>query len=72
MHDVGQTGFKIHALVRACASEIEKAALRWAGQAVGSGHMKEHAMVASDYAAKAVSLIGTGSMENITPKEIGN
>ena len=66
MHDVRQAGFKVHERARGCRSEIEKAALRCAGQAVGSGHMKEHAMVASDYAVKAVGLMSTGSMEAIT------
>ncbi|MBE0601188.1 MAG: hypothetical protein IH607_05320, partial [Firmicutes bacterium] len=50
MHDVRQAGFRIHKLARECDNEIQKAALRTAGQAVGSGHMREHSMIASDYA----------------------
>lgn len=56
VHDVRQAGFKIHKLARESDSEIKKTALRVVGQAVGSGHMREHAMVASDYAIKAINL----------------
>lgn len=66
MHDVRQAGFKIHKLARKCESEIKKTALRVAGQAVGSGHMREHAMVASDYAIKTINLISFNDIEAIT------
>jgi hypothetical protein len=66
MHDVRQAGFKIHKLARECESEIKKTALRVAGQAVGSGHMREHAMVASDYAIKTIDLISSNDIEAIT------
>lgn len=66
MHDVRQAGFKIHKLARECESEIEKTALRVAGQAVGSGHMREHAMVASDYAIKTIGLISSNDIKSIT------
>jgi hypothetical protein len=66
MHDVRQAGFKIHKIARECDSEIKKTALRVVGQAVGSGHMKEHAMVASDYAIKTIGLINSNNMEAIT------
>ena len=66
MHDVRQAGFKIHQIARECDSEIKKTALRVAGQAVGSGHMREHAMVASDYAVKTIALISSDNDEAIT------
>jgi immunity protein 5 of polymorphic toxin system len=66
MHDVRQAGFKVHKLARECESELKKTALRAAGQAVGSGHMREHAMVASDYAIKTISLISSNDFEAIT------
>lgn len=66
MHDVRQVGFKIHKLARECNDEIKKAALRTAGQAVGSGHMKEHSMVASDYAIKTIDLISSCDIKAIT------
>lgn len=66
MHDVRQAGFKIHKLARECENEIKKTALRVAGQAVGSGHMREHAMVASDYAIKTIDLISSNNIEAIT------
>lgn len=66
MHDVRQAGFKIHKLARECENEIKKTALRVAGQAVGSGHMREHAMVCSDYAIKTINLISSNDFEAIT------
>lgn len=33
------------------------------GQAVASGHMKEHSMVASDYAIKVINLLYDNDME---------
>lgn len=56
MYDVRQAGFKIHQLAKACDDSVMQAALRVAGQAVGTGHMREHAMVASDYAIKTINL----------------
>ncbi len=66
MHDVRQASFKIHRIARECDSEIKKTALRVAGQAVASGHMKEHAMVASDYAVKTIGLITSNDIAAIT------
>ena len=66
MHDLRQAGFRIHKIARECDSEIKKTALRVVGQAVGSGHMKEHAMVASDYAIKTIGLINSNDIEAIT------
>lgn len=57
MHDVRQAGFKIHALARGCEDDLSKTALRVVGQSVGTGHMREHAMVASDYAVKVINLM---------------
>lgn len=66
MHDVRQIGFSIHRLARECDSEIQKTALRVVGQAVGSGHMKEHAMIASDYAIKTIGLITSNDIGAVT------
>ena len=65
MHDVRQAGFKVHALARSEKNEILKTALRVAGQAIGTGHMKEHALVASDYAVKVVNLLKPNSIDDI-------
>jgi hypothetical protein len=56
VHDVRQAGFKIHRLAKICEDKGIQAALRVAGQAVGTGHKREHAMVASDYAIKAINI----------------
>ena len=56
VHEVRQAGFKIHEAARACSTEIARNMLRTAGQAVAVGHMREHAMVCSDYAIKTIQL----------------
>ena len=66
MNDVRQAGFRIHKIVREYESEIKKTAFRVTGQAVASGHMKEHAMVASDYAIKTIGLINSNDIDAIT------
>ena len=55
-HEVRQAGFRIHAVARQCKTDLAKNAIRTAGQAVGVGHMREHAMVCSDYAIKVTEL----------------
>ena len=57
--------FKIHKIARACNSEVYQTSLRVVGQAVASGHMKEHSMVASDYAVKTIGLITSNNAEAI-------
>jgi hypothetical protein len=56
MFDVRQAGFMVHQLAKGCNDPVLQAALRVAGQAIGTGHMREHAMVASDYAIKTINL----------------
>ena len=51
-----QTGFALHKLAKEQKNPVATAVLRAAGQAVGVGHMKEHAPVCGDYAVKAVGL----------------
>lgn len=55
-HDVRQAGFAVHTLAKNSSDLIQQAALRVAGQAISTGHMQEHAMVASDYAIKVMNL----------------
>ena len=57
VHEVRQAGFQIHQMAKSCNNIIYKTALRVVGQAVATGHMREHAMVASDYAVKVVNLL---------------
>lgn len=65
MHDVRQAAFKIHALAKEYEDDILKTALRTAGQAVAAGHMKEHAMVASDYAVKTINLLFPEDLDSV-------
>ena len=60
-------GFKIHKLARLYNdNEVKKYALRVVGQAVSSGHMKEHAIVASDYAIKFINIMYHNDLEKVT------
>lgn len=65
MHEVRQAGFKIHEMAKARGNALDKTALRVVGQAVATGHMREHAMVASDYAVKAVNLMYSNDMDSV-------
>lgn len=65
MHDVRQAGYKIHALTKETEDVLYITVLRVIGQAFGTGHMREHAMVASDYAIKVVNLLQPGNKEAI-------
>lgn len=65
MYDVRQAGFKIHEMAKACENIVMQTALRVAGQAVATGHMREHAMVASDYAIKVVNLLSPNDMDAV-------
>jgi hypothetical protein len=66
VHEIRQAGFKIHEVVRQCKSEIAKNAIRTSGHAVGVGHMREHAMVCSDYAIKTIQLVFADNVDKIT------
>lgn len=55
MHDVRLVGFKIHQLAKTYQNPIFQTTLRVVGHAVSSAHMKEHAIVASDYAIKVIN-----------------
>lgn len=68
MHDVRQAGFQIHKLAKESDSLLFQTALRVVGQAIASGHMKEHAMVASDYAIKVINLMYSNN-DNAVVKE---
>ncbi|NMC56154.1 MAG: hypothetical protein GYA50_02890 [Eubacteriaceae bacterium] len=56
VNDVRKAAFKVHELAKKSEDKLTKAALRVAGHAVATVHMKEHAIVASDYAIKAINL----------------
>ena len=70
VHEVRQAGFKIHEVARQCKSEIVKNAVRTVGQAVGVGHMREHAMVCSDYAMKTIQLAFPDQIDKISQERL--
>ena len=65
MHEVRQAGFAIHKVARAQTDELLTVTFRVIGQAVASGHMKEHGMVASYYAIKLINLIYPCDMSKV-------
>ena len=65
VHDVRQVSFKIHRIAKTSENAAIRTALRVVGHAVATAHMKEHAMVASDYAVKAVCLLHPDCMEAV-------
>lgn len=70
VNEVRQAAFKIHAIARNCKTEIAKNAIRTVGQAVAVGHMREHAMVCSDYAIKTVQMAFPNDDERITEERL--
>lgn len=66
VHQVRQAGFKVHEVARECESETATAAARAVGQAVGVGHMRGHAMMATDYAIKIINLAFNKDMAMVT------
>ena len=71
MHDVRQAGFKVHKLARESTDPVTvSATLRVACHAIATGHMKEHAMVASDYAIKVINLKYPDCIEEIRKERL--
>ncbi|WP_443678108.1 DUF3418 domain-containing protein [Neisseria subflava] len=61
-----QTGFALHKLAKEQQNPVACAVLRAAGQAVGVGHMKEHAPVCGDYAVKSVGLANGQDLQAVS------
>jgi len=70
MHDVRQVSFRIHQKAKASGNPAVCAALRVAGHAVAAAHMREHAMVASDYAVKVISLLHPDCMDAVRKERL--
>jgi hypothetical protein len=66
MHDARQASFKVHKIARECESKIERATFRTIAQAIASGHIREHAIIASDYAIKTIGLISSNNIDAIS------
>lgn len=69
-HDVRQVGFKIHKIAKKQSSDLFKNTLRVIGHAAASGHMKEHAIVASDYAIKVISILYNNDIVKIQEERL--
>ncbi len=65
VYDIRQSGFQIHKLAKQCQHAPTQAALRVAGHAVGVAHMRQHAMVASDYAIRVMNLLYPNDYEEV-------
>jgi len=70
IHEVRQAAFRVHSIAQQCKNEIIKIAVRTSGQAVSVGHMREHAMVCSDYAIKTIEIAFPDDHERIRKERI--
>lgn len=66
VYDLRNRWFAIHKLARKKSNEVDKIAIRVIGQAVASAHMKEHAIIASDYAIKLIWIKTHNDLNEIT------
>jgi len=57
INELREIGFEIHRLAKSEENLIIKYALRSFGHAISVAHMKEHALVSSDYVIKALNLL---------------
>lgn len=64
--EVRQAGFKVHELARESTDQVSKCILRSLGQAIGVGHMKEHAIICTDYIIKAINLLAENDTDRMT------
>ncbi|MBQ3273407.1 MAG: hypothetical protein IJH44_09260 [Solobacterium sp.] len=64
MHDVRQASFEIHRLAKASEDIVVSSALR------AAGHMRQHAMVASDYAVKVINLLYPDNMDAVRQERL--
>lgn len=65
VYEVRKAALKIHEEARKCKTELSRTVHRTAGHAVSVGHMREHALVCSDYAIKAIQLVEGNNSEKI-------
>lgn len=70
VHDLRQASFKIHKLAKTSEDALISTTLRVIGHAVAAGHMKEHAMVASDYVVKVINLKYPMDMEAVKKERL--
>ncbi len=68
--DVRKASLRIHRMARGCEDPLVSAALRVCGHAVATGHMKEHAMVASDYAVRVIGLLHPDKMDEVRKERL--
>jgi hypothetical protein len=59
--DVRKAGLKLHAIARLSKSGLAVQLYRTFGHAISTGHMREHAMVCSDYAISCIQLAFPGN-----------
>ncbi len=57
-------------MAKASGNPAVCAGLRVAGHAVAAAHMREHAMVASDYAVKVISLLHPDCMDAVRKERL--
>lgn len=64
--DVRNASLKVHKLARETENQIQRMIFRAIGHAIATGHVKSHAIIASDYAIKAIGLLNDNDINYIT------
>lgn len=65
IQELRQAALKIHLLARNSKDLIIQTAYRAIGKAVSCGHMKEHGIVASDYAVKLINYLEPNNLVEV-------
>ena len=70
VYAVRRAALRVHQLARNTENAITTTILRSFAHAISTGHMSEHALVASDYAIKAVGLLTLQDMQAIETERL--
>lgn len=65
--EVREASFKIHKLAKTAPTPVYEAAFRTLGHAIATGHVSEHAIIASDYAIKCIELLSDEKKDTSIP-----
>ena len=65
MRDVRKASFQIHELAKNSKDPLLQAVYRVIGHGIASAHVKEHAMVASDYAILAINHLHPNDLKEV-------
>ena len=70
VQDIRRASFSIHQMAKTSEDAVVRAGLRVIGHAIATGHMREHAMVASDYAIRVINLLDPDNTEAVRKERL--